>query len=97
MWGYVKTNSENEPIFFNESFKDQLIIKPEYSFIYMVESSKTNFYLKNEKFDLDAGDMLIFKTDDFVKDEFDQENRISLIASISTISNKVVSIKKVMI
>jgi len=97
MWGYIQTNSENGPIFFNESFKDQLVIKPEYSFVYMVESSKTNLYLKNEKFNLNYGDMVIFRTEDFVKDEFDQENRICLIASISTVSNNVETIKKVMI
>lgn len=97
MWGYIQNSQENKVIDFNRNFKDQLSISSDYSFVYIIKSSKTVLFFKEEKIILNESDLLIFRTEDFVKDEFDDQDRIILVGSIAQILNEVVPIKKVMI
>lgn len=99
MWGYMQNEQQNEPIDFNKSLKDQLLIKSQYSFIHLVKSSKTIFYFKNQKeeVNLTQGDILIFKTENFLREEFDTEDRLALVGSIALIGDNIEPLKKALI
>ena len=102
MWGYIQNTEETKSINFDINFKNQITIPSNYSFIYIVESSKTNIHLKKTNGDielvsLNEGDLLIFKTEDFVNDESIDINRIALVGSIANIVNNRQIIKKIML
>ena len=97
MWGYVQSDSEASLIKFNRSFKDQIIVPSKYSFIYAVEMPNTTIHLKANEVNLQNGDLLIFKTEDFIKEESSNKDRIALIGSIALIENSIEPIKKVLI
>lgn len=97
MWGYVQSDSETGLIKFNRNFKDQIIIPSKYSFIYAVEMPDTIIHLKANEVNLQNGDLLIFKTEDFIKEESTNKSRIALIGSIALIENSIEPIKKVLI
>lgn len=97
MWGYVQSDSEAGLIRFNKSFKDQITIPSKYSFIYAVEMPDTIIHLKANEVNLQNGDLLIFKTEDFIKEESTNKSRIALIGSIALIENSIEPIKKVLI
>lgn len=98
MWGYVQSSTENSQISLNKNFKPQIIIPAEYSFVYIIKSNVTSIFLKKDdniqNIILTAGDLLIFKTDDFIKDESDTKDRVILIGSISKVENIIEPIKK---
>lgn len=98
MWGYMQNEQQNEPIDFNKSLKDQLLTKSEYSFIHLVKSAGTTFYFKDQDrgINLAQGDMLIFKTESFLREEFDIEDRLALIGAITPVGH-IESIKKALI
>jgi hypothetical protein len=90
MWGYIQNTEETKSIDFNINFKNQIIIPSNYSFIYIVESNTTNIHLKKTNGDielvtLNEGDLLIFKTEDFVNDESIDVDRIVLVGSIANV------------
>jgi hypothetical protein len=90
MWGYIQNTEETKSINFNINFKNQIIIPSNYSFIYIVESNTTNIHLKKTNGDielvtLNEGDLLIFKTEDFVNDESIDVDRIVLVGSIANV------------
>ncbi len=97
MWGYVQNSQESQVIVFPKNFKNQLSISSDYSFVYIIKSTKTDFLFKNEKISLNEGDLLIFKTEDYLKEEFDGNDRVILIGSILSIKNNVEPIKKILI
>jgi len=102
MWGYVQSDSETGLIKFNRNFKDQIIIPSKYSFIYAVKMPDTTVHLNvdeelNRQVTLKEGDLLVFKTEDFIKEESTSKNRIALIGSIALIENSIEPIKKVLI
>jgi len=102
MWGYIQNTEETKSIDFDINFKNQITIPSNYSFIYVVESNTTNIHLTKTNGDielvsLNEGDLLIFKTEDFVNDESIDVNRIALVGSIANITNKKQIIKKVML
>ena len=99
MWGYVQSSSEAGLIKFNKSFKDQIIVPSKYSFIYAVKMPDTIIHLNvdeelNRQVILNEGDLLVFKTEDFIKEESTSKNRIALIGSIALIENNVQPAKK---
>jgi len=102
MWGYIQNNKELKPIDFNINFKNQITISSNYSFIYLVESNTTDIDLKKENgniemISLKEGDLLIFKTQNFLTDKSIDVNRIALIGSIAKVTNTQQITKKVMI
>jgi hypothetical protein len=102
MWGYIKNENETKSIDFNINFKNQIIIPSNYSFIYLIESNTSNIHLKKENgnteiISLNKGDLLIFKTEDFLNDECGDINRIALIGSIAKVTNTQQITKKVML
>lgn len=102
MWGYIKNENETKSIDFNINFKNQIIIPSNYSFIYLIKSNNTNIDLKKENGDIETislneGDLLIFKTKDFLNDECGDVNRIALLGSIAKITNMEQTTKKVII
>lgn len=102
MWGYVQTPKKNDSITFNMDFKNQVSIPSEYSFIYLVESLETVVHLSvdeelNRQIILNEGDLLIFKTKDFIKEESSSVDRIALIGSITPITDTIELPKKTML
>lgn len=101
MWGYVQNNEEEQSINFNINFKNQITISSEYSFIYLIKGNITSIFLKKgdniQNIILTKGDILIFKTNNFIKEESDTNNRIALIGAISEIRGNIQEIKKVII
>jgi hypothetical protein len=99
MWGYVQTTKRNESINFNIDFKNQVSVDSEYSFIYPVKSLETYVHLDDSdelvrQVSLNEGEMLIFKTKNFIKEECTDGNRIALVGSIIPISSIVKTYKK---
>jgi len=96
MWGFINNENENEVINFNHDFKNGINLKPEFSFIYLIKSERTNIYLKSlqNKIELNRGDILIFETNDFLKEEPINKDRMLIFGSISSIEN-VLKVKKV--
>lgn len=99
MWGYVQTTKRNEDINLNIDFKNQVSVDSEYSFIYLVKSLETYVHLDNsdeliKQVNLNQGEMLIFKTKDFIKEESTDRSRIALVGSMIPISSIVKAYKK---
>lgn len=102
MWGYIQTNIETQLININLNFKNQITISSEYSFIYFIKSINSKIYLKNhndmvEIVDMNMGDILIFDTQNFIKDESEDKQRIALIGSLSSNIQNTSQIKKIII
>lgn len=89
MWGFINDENEDEVINFNHDFKNGVNLNPQFSFIYFIKSEKTTIHLKSlkDKIELNSGDILIFKTDDFIKEEPINKERMMIIGSISLIEN----------
>ena len=86
MWGYIR--NDDDLIRFNIPIKDELSIKPKYSFIYVIDSEETLIYIKNEigvveKFTLKIGELLIFETNNFIEEICNDKHRIILTGSIT--------------
>lgn len=96
-WGYIQSVDEPEFINFNRNFKDQIIIPSEYSFIYAVKMPDTIIHLKTGQVSLQNGDLLVFKTEDFLHDESRATDRVALVGSISRIRYDIPAVKKSMI
>jgi hypothetical protein len=102
MWGYIQNTEDTKSINFDINFKNQITIPSNYSFIYVVESNITNVHLTKTNGDielvsLNKGDLLIFKTEDFINDESIDVNRIVLVGSIAKVVNIQQITKKVII
>ena len=100
MWGYIQ--NDDDFINFNMAFKDQVSIIPEYSFIYIVNSKKSDIFLKDEndvikKINLNEGEILIFKTNSFLNEDSQNKKRIILIGSLASINESTGLIKKILI
>lgn len=91
MWGYMQNEEQNEPIDFRKNLRDQLYVSSEYSFVHLVKSSKTTFYFnhQDEGINLTQGDILVFKTSYFLREEFDTDDRIALVGAITPVTDVV--------
>lgn len=101
MWGYIQNSSEPNGINFDINFKNQITIPSEYSFIYLIKSNVTSIFLKKDdviqNIILNEGELVIFKTNAFLKDNYFYKDRIALIGSISKVVENINPIKKVII
>lgn len=82
---YIQTSTHPSPIIFDKTLKKGIKPISKYSFILMLDSENTNLYLtpNKNKINLKNGELIIFNTNDFIKDEFDIPNRIALIGSLT--------------
>lgn len=88
IWGYIQTTIDNKFIIIDKKIIDGISPMAKYSFIYCAKSDDTIIHLKSinnviVKTELNSGDLLIFKTDDFVKDECKILDRVLLIGSLT--------------
>jgi hypothetical protein len=102
MWGYVQTPKKSDSMNFNIDFKNQVSIPSKYSFIYLIESPETKVHLSvdeelNQQVTLNEGDLLIFKTEDFINEESTSQNRVALVGSIALVRDNIKPIKKALI
>ena len=100
MWGYIQ--NDDDFINFNMDFKDQVSIRPEYSFIYLINSKNTDVCLKDEndvieKVKLNEGEILIFKTKNFLNEVSQNKKRIALVGSLVSINENIGLTKKILI
>ena len=100
IWGYIQ--NDDDFINFNMNFKDQVSIMPEYSFIYLVNSKNTDVCLKDEndvieKVKLNEGEILIFKTKNFLNEVSQNKKRIALVGSLVSINENIGLTKKILI
>ena len=100
MWGYIQ--NDDDFINFNMDFKDQVSIMPEYSFIYLINSKNTDVCLKGEndvieKVKLNEGEILIFKTKNFLNEVSQNKKRIALVGSLVSINDNMGLMKKILI
>lgn len=100
MWGYIQ--NDDDFINFNMDFKDQVSIMPEYSFIYLINSKNTDVCLKDEndvieKVKLNEGEILIFKTKNFLNEVSQNKKRIALVGSLVSINDNMGLMKKILI
>ena len=100
MWGYIQ--NDDDFINFKMNFKDQVSIRPEYSFIYLANSENTDVLLKDEndvveKINLNEGEILIFKTKNFLNEVSQNKKRIALVGSLVSINENIGLIKKILI
>ena len=83
MWGFIQTESKNEPLYLTYHLKDELSIKPKYTFIYVIKCVETILQVNNEKIVMKDGDLIIFDSKNTVEDKSIDTNKIILIGSIS--------------
>lgn len=83
MWGYVQTETENQLFNIVHYLKEELSIKPKYSFVFVIESNEMTLQIKNENINMNSGDLIIFSSENFVADKSADKNRIILIGSIT--------------
>tara|TARA_B110000977_G_scaffold155340_1_gene197589 strand:+ start:3822 stop:4322 length:501 start_codon:yes stop_codon:yes gene_type:complete len=85
--GYIQTDELSTPIVFDKMLKRRISSTPKYSFIFIASQTKTRLYFKTvsstKNIEVSNGDLVIFKTSDFIKDEYDKSNRIALLGSIT--------------
>lgn len=81
--GYIQTNDSNTPIIIERQLKNGILPIPKYSFIYMIDAFDTKLEINSNIVNPLNGDLIIFKTINFVKDECSNFNRIALIGSIT--------------
>lgn len=81
---YIQTNDINNSIYFEKALSRDLVPTSKYSFIFMISSDNTNLHFKSiGNVKLNNGELIVFKTEDFLKDEYDTPNRIALIGSLT--------------
>lgn len=83
MWGYVQTETENQLFNIAHYLKEELSIKPKYSFVFVIESNEMTLQIKNENISMNSGDLIIFSSENFVADKSTDKNRIILIGSLT--------------
>jgi hypothetical protein len=88
LWGYIQTNDDSNIINIGKKIIDGILPISKYSFILLVESNETKFHLKSinglvSEVTLNVGEILIFKTENFISDVSNIQNRIALIGSIT--------------
>ena len=88
IWGYVQTTIDNRCIIIDKKLKDELSPKGKYSFIYCIKADNTLISLKDKNENvvdtqLKDGNLIIFKTDNFVKDESTSLDRVLLVGSLT--------------
>lgn len=88
MWGYIQTTFDNTPIIVDKKIIDGISPMSKYSFIYCAKSDNTIIDLKsiNDEIlhiELNVGNVIIFKTDSFIKDTSTSLDRILVVGSIT--------------
>lgn len=89
--GYIQTNDRPTPISIERQLKSGILPIPKYSFIYMIDAFNTKLEINSNIIKPSNGDLIVFKTTDFKKDECSSFNRIALIGSITnelTVTNR---------
>ena len=83
LWGFIQTEIENKKLQILPYLKDELSIKPKYTFIYVIESIETVLQIDNELMNLKNGDLVIFKSEHNFEDRSNNSNKILIIGSLT--------------
>lgn len=89
---YIQTKNVFTPIIFNKVLKREIKPTSDYSFIIFTNPGNTLLKFTSTTQKVKKGDLIIFKTEDFVKDISRDLDRIALIGSITNkINNKMIN------
>ena len=86
---FIETENSGEIIKFNKQLKSDINLISKYSFIYLTKSFNTKILLKlgttlNE-IEISDGDLLLFKTEDFISDTSLTPERIGVFGSLTNL------------
>lgn len=73
---------------FPKQILDDIDIISDYSFLYLIRGDETEITFKSDKIFINDGDMVVFKTDEYIKQQSSSSNRIGLFGSISNRHHK---------
>lgn len=73
---------------FPKQILDDIDVISDYSFLYLIKGDETEITFKLDKIFINEGDLVVFKTDEFVKQQSPLNNRLGLFGSISNKLNK---------
>lgn len=68
---------------FPKQILDDIDIISDYSFLYLIRGDETEITFKSDKIFIKDGDMVVFKTDEYIKQQSLSSNRIGLFGSIA--------------
>ena len=81
---YIQTQDSSEFIYFEKSLGRDLLPTSKYSFIFMIDSVDTILFFKSiGEIKIQKDELIIFETNDFIKDSSTECNRIALIGSLT--------------
>lgn len=81
--GYIQTEDNNSPICFDKALKRDLKPTAKYSFVYGIDMKDTKLYFQDDVVSIGNGDLIVFKTEQFIEDKSTKTNRIALIGSLT--------------
>ena len=73
---------------FPKQILDDIDVISDYSFLYLIKGDETEITFKLDKIFINEGDLVVFKTDEFVGQQSPLNNRLGLFGSISNKLNK---------
>lgn len=73
---------------FPKQILDDIDVISDYSFLYLIKGDETEITFKSDKIFIKDGDLVVFKTDEFVEQQSPSNNRIGLFGSVSNKFNK---------
>jgi hypothetical protein len=86
---FIETENSGEIIKFNKQLKSDINLISKYSFIYLTKSFNTKILLKlgttPSEIEINDGDLLLFKTEDFVSDTSLTPERIGVFGSLANL------------
>lgn len=68
---------------FPKQILDDIDVISDYSFIYLIRGKETEITFKSDKIFINDGDLVVFKTHEFVRQQSSLSNRIGLFGSIT--------------
>ena len=86
---FIETENSGEIIKFNKQLKSDINLISKYSFIYLTKSFNTKILLKlgttPNEIEISDGDLLLFKTEDFISDTSLTPERIGVFGSLTNL------------
>ena len=86
---FIETENSGEIIKFNKQLKSDINLISKYSFIYLTKSFNTKILLKlgatPNEIEISDGDLLLFKTEDFIGDTSLTPERIGVFGSLTNL------------
>ena len=98
IYGYIQDEEHQEQISIDKKLKEGLITVSKYSFILNIQSKDTSILINEDlnnikTIKLDEGKLIIFRTEDFLRCESSDVNRVLIVGGLSNDITKTVNKK----